>query len=70
MEDRWNEIDRGKQTYSGMEGPVPVPLFPQFPHGLTLDPARPSVVGDRRLAAWAMARPLVIYLGYVITWAY
>jgi hypothetical protein len=49
MEHRWNEIDRGK--------PVLVPLCPpQIPHGLTRDRTRVSVVGGRRLTAWATAR--------------
>jgi hypothetical protein len=57
MEHRRNEIDRGKPKYSG-EKPVPVPLCPpQIPHGLTRDRNRASAVGDRRLTAWAMARP-------------
>jgi hypothetical protein len=35
MENRWNEIDRGKRKNSGKK-PVPVPLCPpQIPHGLT-----------------------------------
>jgi hypothetical protein len=37
--------------------PVPVPLCPpQIPHGLTRDRTRASVMGCRRLTAWAMAR--------------
>jgi hypothetical protein len=36
MEQRWNEIDRGKPKYSGKK-PVPVPLCPpQILHGLIL----------------------------------
>jgi hypothetical protein len=59
MEHRRNETDRGKPKYSG-EKPVPVPLCPpQIPHGLTRDRNRASAVGDRRLTAWAMARPLI-----------
>jgi hypothetical protein len=62
MENRWNEIDRGKPKYSG-EKPVPVPLCPsQIPHGLTRDRTRASAVGGRRLTASAMARPISDYL--------
>jgi hypothetical protein len=40
------------------EKPVPVPLCPpQIPHGLTQHRTQASEVGDRRLTAWAMARP-------------
>jgi hypothetical protein len=57
MEHHWNEIDRGKTEVLGEE-PVPVPLCPpQIPHGLTRDRTRTFAVGDRRLTAWAMARP-------------
>jgi hypothetical protein len=49
MEQRWNEIDRGKRKYSG-EKPLPVPLCPpHIPHGLTGDRTRASAVRDRRL---------------------
>jgi hypothetical protein len=51
----WNW--QGKTEVLG-ENPVPVPLFPpQIPHGLTRDRNRASAVGDRRLTAWATARP-------------
>jgi hypothetical protein len=59
MEQRWNEIDRGKSKYSGRK-PVPVSLCPpQIPHGLTRDRTRPCAVRIRRLTAWAMARPFL-----------
>jgi hypothetical protein len=53
MEHRWNYTDRGKPKYSGKK-PIPVPLCPpQIPR----DRNRASAVRDRRLTAWAMARP-------------
>jgi hypothetical protein len=49
----WNW--QGKTAVLG-EKRVPVPLYPpQIPHGLTRD--RTWAVKDRRLTAWAMARP-------------
>jgi hypothetical protein len=40
------------------EKPDPVPLCPpKIPHGLTRDRTRASMVGGRRLTAWAIARP-------------
>jgi hypothetical protein len=50
MENRWNEIDRGKTEVLG-ENSIPVPVCKsQIPHGRTRD-------RTRRLTAWAMARP-------------
>jgi hypothetical protein len=52
----WNW--QGKTEVLG-EKPGPVPLCPpQIPHGLTRDRTRASAAGDRRLTAWAMARPV------------
>jgi hypothetical protein len=51
----WNL--QGKTKVLG-EKPVPVPLCPpQTPRGLTRDRNRASAVEDRRLTAWALARP-------------
>jgi hypothetical protein len=51
MEQRWNEIDRGKPKYSGGK-PVPMSLCPpQIPHGLTRDRTLASAVRGRRLTA-------------------
>jgi hypothetical protein len=58
MENRWNEIDRGKPKYSGGGGGGPGPgpsCPPQIPHGLPRDRTRASAVRGRRLTAWAMA---------------
>jgi hypothetical protein len=55
MENRWNEVDRGKR--------VPVPLRPPWiPHGLTRDRTRPSAVGVWRLTVWTVARPVIAFL--------
>jgi hypothetical protein len=45
------------------EKPVPVPRCPpQTPHELTRDRTRASAVRGRRLTAWAMARPLSVFI--------
>jgi hypothetical protein len=50
---------QGKTEELG-EKPVPVPLYPpQIPHGLTRARTLSSAVRGRRLATWAMARPLL-----------
>jgi hypothetical protein len=49
-------IGRGRR--STRRKPAPVPLFPpQIPHDLTWDRIRAAAMGNRRLTAWAMARP-------------
>jgi hypothetical protein len=48
-------IDRVNQKLGNK--PVPVPLCPQVPHGLTRARTRASAVRGRRLTTWAMARP-------------
>jgi hypothetical protein len=43
--------------------PAPMPLCPpQIPHDLTWARTRAAAVGNRRLTAWAMARPLLIFI--------
>jgi hypothetical protein len=45
----------GKGNRSTRRKPTPVPLCsPTIPHNMTRDRTRPSAVGSRRLAAWAM----------------
>jgi hypothetical protein len=57
MEHWWNDADRGRQKYWDRK-PVPVLLYPtQIPHELTWHRICASAVGDRPIAAWAMARP-------------
>jgi hypothetical protein len=47
----------GGGHWSTWRKPAPVPLCPpQFPRELTWAWTRPTVVGSRRLTAWAMAR--------------
>jgi hypothetical protein len=44
------------------EKPVPVPLCPpQIPHRLTRDRTRVFAVRGRRLTAWVMARPNILF---------
>jgi hypothetical protein len=51
------KICRGNR--STWRKPAPMPLCPpQIPHYLTLARTRVAAVGNRRLTAWAMARPL------------
>jgi hypothetical protein len=58
MERRGGMIMTGKSRRSPRK-PVPVPLCPpQIPHGLIRAWTRASAVRGRRLAAWAMARPV------------
>jgi hypothetical protein len=48
----------GRRNRSTRRKPAPVPLCPpQIPHDLTWARTRAAVVGNRRLIAWAMARP-------------
>jgi hypothetical protein len=52
---------QGKPEHLGNK-PAPVPFCPpQIPHGLTRARTRASAVRDRRLTAWAMARPSRIW---------
>jgi hypothetical protein len=50
----------GRRNQSTRRKPAPVPACPpQIPHDLTWAQTRATTVGNRRLAAWAMARPPV-----------
>jgi hypothetical protein len=49
----------GRGSRSTRRTPAPMPLCPpQIPHDLTWARTRATVVGSRRLTAWAMARPI------------
>jgi hypothetical protein len=57
MEQRWNDIDRGKPKNS-REKSLPVPLCPpQIPHWLPWARTTASAVKRQRLTVCAMARP-------------
>jgi hypothetical protein len=66
-DDRWwwvwravDEMRIGKGNRSTRRKSASVPLCPpQIPHDLTWDWTRAAAVGNRRLTAWAMARPSV-----------
>jgi hypothetical protein len=60
-ERRWNDIDRRKPKNSE-KNLFAVPLCPpQIPHGLTRARTRDFAVRGRRLTAWAMTWPEVLY---------
>jgi hypothetical protein len=49
----------GRANRSIRRKPAPVPLCPpKIPHDLTWAGIRVAAVGNRRLTAWAIARPL------------
>jgi hypothetical protein len=51
----------GKGNGSTRRNPAPLPLFPpQIPHYLTWDGTRTAVVGDGRLTAPVMSRPILM----------
>jgi hypothetical protein len=58
----------GRGNRSTRRKPASVPIYPpQIPHDLTRARTRAAAVGNRRLTAWAMARPslYVNIIGYV-----
>jgi hypothetical protein len=56
-------IKIGRGNRSTRRKPAPTPLCPtQIPHDQTRDRTRAAAVGNQRLTAWAMARPLLTVL--------
>jgi hypothetical protein len=50
----------GRGNRSTRRNPAPVPFsLPHIPHDPTWDRTRAPAVGNRRLTAWGMARPLI-----------
>jgi hypothetical protein len=60
----------GSGNRSTRRKPVPVPLCPpQIPHDMMRARTRAAAVGSRRLTAWAMARPYIIFVS-ILCWKY
>jgi hypothetical protein len=57
----------GRENRSTRRKPAPAPLWsPQVPHDQTQARTRAASVGNQRLTAWAMARPVVIYIQRIL----